>query len=78
MSRGSCRRCPRLKVFAFPGYVLTVALGVSPHGGGLGGWRDYILVPIGSGLFLGTLVYVILRLLQLVLRVPFGVNGQAR
>lgn len=43
-----------LGVFALPGLVGTILVGAQPHGGGFGDWRDYVLVPIGSGLFWGT------------------------
>lgn len=49
---------------AAPGLLASIFLGGSLHGGSWGDWRDYVLVPAISGVFWGTLTFVIANALR--------------
>ncbi len=53
-----------LWVLALPGLLLSVVLGASPHGGGFGDARDFVVIPVGSGLVWGTLFLALLLIVR--------------
>ncbi|MGE5801685.1 MAG: hypothetical protein ACM358_05470 [Gemmatimonadota bacterium] len=46
-----------VNVIALPGLVLSALLGASVHGAGFGDARDFLVIPLGCGLFWGTIVF---------------------
>ena len=46
-----------LAIAAFPGLLLTIVFGATPHGGSFGDARDWILIPLGCALFWGSLLF---------------------
>ena len=44
-------------LIALPGVVLSIVLGASPHGGGFGDARDFLVIPLGCGLVWGTMLF---------------------
>jgi len=53
-----------LYALALPGLLLSVVLGASPHGGGFGDARDFIVIPVGSGVVWGTLLFGLLLIVR--------------
>ncbi len=46
-----------LNLVALPGFLLSIILGASSHGGGFGDARDWFVIPLGCGLVWGTMLF---------------------
>jgi hypothetical protein len=57
-------------LLVWPGWIVSILLGASPHGGNLGGKWDYFVVAIVGGVLWGSLLFTIVAVGRLLVRRP--------